>query len=164
VHRHADGAIDAATTKKYRCHGVSMQLIQARMRFVLKREPRCDELGAQLPDGSILTAVVTLRRRADALGHLIGRFQILAPSTTRVLYAGTIELMERVGSHHEPFGPNGGACEACDQKAHLEGWLFGCGTGHNTQTRLRANVTLNRALNVVSTKLSGSIDGMLLRP
>jgi hypothetical protein len=163
VHQHAQGAIEGHVVKHYVCGKTTIQLMKSQLRLVLQREPRCDELGALLPAGSVLSATVSFRRRADAFGHLIGSFQVLSPSR-QPLYTGTIELMERVGSHHEPFGPNGQTCEPCDRRGHLEGWLFGCGIGHQYGTRMRANVTLNRDVDKANSNLTGSIDGLLLRP
>ncbi|HET7225931.1 MAG TPA: hypothetical protein VFK69_09480 [Candidatus Eisenbacteria bacterium] len=163
VHQHARGALEGHLIRNYSCGRTTIQLMKSQLRLVLQREPRCDELGALLPSGSVLSATVSFRRRADEFGHLIGSFQLMSPSQ-QPLYTGTIELMERVGSHHEPFGPNGQACEPCDRKGHLEGWLFGCGIGHQYGTRIRANVTLNRDVDKPNSNLTGSIDGLLLRP
>jgi hypothetical protein len=166
VHRDGTGGLETRLVKSYVCRGSRMQ-VQAstvRIRLRLKRDERCDELGALVPEGSTLAATLRMLRRADEFSHLVGRFQIIAPLTNQVLYSGTMEMMERVGSHHSPFGPNGEACEACDQKLHLEGWLFGCGMGHQTGQRLRANVTANRASGALTTRLVASIDGVLLRP
>jgi len=54
-------------------------------------------------------------------GDFTGMFTITSPANV-VLFHGRIELMERVSTHHPPFG-----AEACNLENHVEGWLIGNG-------------------------------------
>ena len=65
--------------------------------------------------------VGVLLRRAERLADFTGRFTITSP-TGVVLFRGAIELMDRVGTHHAPFGT-----ETCNLESHVEGWLVGLG-------------------------------------
>jgi hypothetical protein len=74
-----------------------------------------------IPDGSVLEAKGPVIRRRDGLADFTGRFVIRNP-TGRIMFRGAIELFDRVGTHHPPFGP-----EACNPESHVEGWLVGAG-------------------------------------
>ena len=83
--------------------------------------PPCDQNPGLIPDGSVLETRGVLLRRADGLADFTGRFTITSP-TGVVLFRGAIELMDRVGTHHAPFGT-----EPCNPESHVEGWLVGLG-------------------------------------
>ena len=97
----------------------------------------CDqEIGRKLlPDGSVLEANGVITQRDDGFSHFTGDFKI-NNSDGKEFFRGTIELMDRVGTHHTII-----KCEKCNQKSHLEGWLVGRATNSSDLT-LRAMLAL----------------------
>jgi len=79
----------------------------------------CDEDPGLIPDGSKLRSRGWVIRREDGLADFAGRFTIVAPRGN-VLFRGMIELLDRVGTHHPPFGG-----EVCRPESHVEGCLAG---------------------------------------
>jgi hypothetical protein len=124
----------------------------------------CDENPPLIPDGSILTASGVVIRRVDGLADFTssgrgGLFVIRAPDGT-ILFTGFIELMDRVGSHGKPVGP-----EPCDLEKHVEGWLVGTGKGKLDGTCLRVLLVANGFLDLKeATPIEGRLNGVLVKP
>lgn len=124
--------------------------------------PPCDDKHGLIPDGSKLNAAIHTTRRKDDVAHICGTFTITYQD--RPIFAGDIDLMHRVNTHHEPFGP-----DPCDRRDHLQGWLVGKGADDS-----KAKGHLLRAMLVARTDpLNGGangyaigrayIDGVILR-
>jgi hypothetical protein len=164
LHQHAEGKrlpIPKNPKVSYQCAhqpGVTRR-DDTTILLTLKREGQCDEV----PQGLVLAslkAVGNTIRRADDFAHFFGRFEIRDPSGLP-LFSGVLELFDRVGTHHPPFGT-----EACDQKSHQEGWLVGTGQGAARPFTLRALIVANGVQPVPgddSAALNGSIDGALVQ-
>ena len=117
----------------------------------------CDQIVAQklLPDGSVLEAKGGFTFRSDGFAHFTGSFTIQNVDGKRS-FQGTIELMDRVGTHR--------ACEKCNEKSHLEGWLVGRASEHDNLT-LRAMIALkgvSLSPDAPKKRLSGIINGALI--
>ena len=119
----------------------------------------CDQSDL-IPDGSRLDASGSLIRRADGFAHYIADFSITDPGGT-VLFQGTLETIDRLGSHHLFFN-----CEACNPQSHLEGWLVGRGTSalpnHTIRALLVARGTIPSFTNPL-TPMTGSLNGVLIK-
>ncbi len=103
-----------------------------------------DENLPALPGGSILEATGTTSRRADGLGVFTGTFTIKTPANV-TLFTGTMQLLDRVGSHQPPLGS-----ETAIQTSHQEGWLDGTGEGPCAGFLLHAAVASRGALPTTS--------------
>ena len=118
----------------------------------------CDQNAALIPNGSVLEARGNTISRADGFAHFMGRVVIRSPSGA-LLFDGTMETIDRLGTHHAPFG-----AEACNPASHLEGYLVARGAGALANYTLRAMVALRGRLPIGSSAagLSGNIDGTLI--
>jgi hypothetical protein len=116
--------------------------------------PPCDESAQLIPKGSRLKATgLHVVRRKDDVAHVCGAFTIV--DGDKVVWSGEIELMHRVNTHHDPFGP-----DPCDRKDHLQGWLRG-----TRATEGVANGHLLRAMLVARTRpLEGDALGKAVGP
>jgi len=130
------------------------------IRLTLTSEgPPCDENPGLVPNNSVLQVRGYTLRRADSFAHLIGTFTLSNPAGA-VLFSGTLEAMDRIGTHHAPFGG-----EQCDQQGHLEGWLVGKGAGPMAPFTLRALVVGRASLptGTAGAPIAASIDGTLIK-
>jgi hypothetical protein len=122
----------------------------------------CDEKPALIPNGSRLTVNSGgFFRRKDGLAHFCGPFTITMRN--QVLYTGTLETLDRVGSHAGV--PGVGDCERCNQEEHLEGWLTGAGTRLGGSRYLRALIVAhvtNTSDDGSKAVLDGAINGVLI--
>ena len=94
----------------------------------------CDQDPGVIPNASMLVADGFTLRRTDGLAHFVGTFKINNPKGGPV-FAGELELFQRVGSHVPPYGQ-----EACNIPEHVEGWLIGRGDELAPRATLRALV------------------------
>jgi hypothetical protein len=119
----------------------------------------CDQNAALIPNGSVLEAKGNTISRTDNFAHFTGRVIIKSPAGA-LLFDGTMETIDRLGTHHAPFG-----AEACNPASHLEGYLVARGTGGLANYTLRALIVLRGSLPTGSTPagLSGNIDGTLIK-
>ncbi|MCI0393165.1 MAG: hypothetical protein MOB07_30915 [Acidobacteria bacterium] len=119
----------------------------------------CDQNAALIPHGSLLEAQGNTISRKDNFAHFMGRVTIKSP-TGALLFDGTMETIDRLGTHHSPFG-----AEACNPTSHLEGYLVARGAGGLANYTLRALIVLRGNLPTGSAPagLSGSIDGTLIK-
>jgi len=117
----------------------------------------CDQRPDLIPNGSDLTANGVIIRRGDGLANFTGMFTITSPANV-VLFHGRIELMERVATHHPPFG-----AEVCNLENHVEGWLVGNGGPGLANYCLRA-LYVASVLPVPGKPagLRGSLDGIIV--
>lgn len=120
----------------------------------------CDEFSVLIPDGSILSARGATLRRKDGFSNFNGKFVILKAGSGDTIFEGTLELSERLGSHHTPFGS-----EVCDPISHNEGWLVGRGVNGLESFTIRAIIVLRGQLPPTdgSTPILGSFDGSLIK-
>ncbi len=122
VHKKFEGARRVELQHPYRCDTGMTQC--GRLRLQLKfvsAGPPCDQDPGLIPDSSILRASGVVIRRVDGLADFVARFAIISPRRV-VLFRGAMELLDRIGTHHAPFGP-----EPCNPQSHVEGWLVGQG-------------------------------------
>lgn len=120
----------------HKCRGFNTVSNSETIMLHLKSEgPPCDEPGSQIPDGCRLTAKGTTVHRTDGLAWFSGKYD-LVDAAGKPLSDGTVDLFQRIGTHHAPFGT-----EKCDQEKHIEGFLTGRGTGPLKLTTLRAFIT-----------------------
>jgi len=119
----------------------------------------CDEQPSPIPDGSVLKSEGATIVRKDGLALFSGRFTISDPAGVS-LFTGYMELMDRIGTHHEPFGT-----ERCDQEYHFEGWLVGKGGKGYEDLLLRALVVgkADRLPDVAESGLYGFLNGVIVR-
>lgn len=122
----------------------------------------CDQANL-IPNGSVLEASGNTIRRTDGFAHFFGQFTIRNPAGA-VLFSGTMEVMDRIGTHHAPFG-----AEACNQQGHMEGWLVGRGGPPLPNHTLRAMITARASLPTGATPAAvtlpvfASLDGALIK-
>lgn len=124
VHKFAEGHRNIiADPKEYECEtGSTERGIINQMKLLLQtRQPNCNET-AQIPEGSPLVTSGPVIRRTDGFGIYSGSFTIHDPATQAPLFAGQLELYDRVGTHQPPVAAPG---ESCSE--HIEGWLVGQG-------------------------------------
>jgi hypothetical protein len=120
VHKKLRGTRTAGWVSHYACATGDTQRGKLRLEIELFTPGApCDQDPGLIPDGSRLRATGWVIRREDGLADFTGRFTIVAP-WGEVLFRGAIELLDRVGTHHPPFGG-----EACNPESHVEGWLAG---------------------------------------
>lgn len=159
VHKQAKGSRSVQSWAPYACDTGQTASGFTLLRLTLGSEGApCDQDGL-IPNNSVLEARGTTRRRADGFAYFTGNFSIRNPAGA-VIFEGTLELMDRLGSHHAPFG-----AESCNQQGHVEGWLAGRGSAGFSHNTLRAIVVANGNLPGAgaSSALSGSIDGTLVK-
>jgi hypothetical protein len=121
--------------------------------------PPCDQNPELIPNGSTLEARGVLLRRADGLADFTGRFTIASPAGA-ILFRGAIELMDRIGTHHAPFG-----AEPCNPESHVEGWLVGLGSAVLPNHCLRALFVARGQLGTGPGPfaIAGSLNGVLVK-
>ncbi len=111
--------------------------------------------------------------RGDGVADFSGNFTIGTrdPRSQGILTSyvtGCIEILERVGSHHEvhPVPGSRQVCEPCDANPHSEGWLMGTSTRSFPPGTLRAILVgsspFPAAKDTVAT-FATSIDGMWIK-
>lgn len=147
----------------YTCSQMTTTRGTESLSLVLKSAGRpCDENPALIPDGSKLVVDTGgFFRRKDGLAHFCGTFFIQSGNT--LLYQGTLETLDRVGSHSG--GPGLQPCEKCNEKDHLEGWLVGRGMQRGADRFLRALIVAhvtNRSEDGTQASLEGIINGIVL--
>ena len=120
---------------------------------------RCDQ--QDIPaNNSTLQAKGVVIRRNDGYAYFSGEFSI-TNSTGKVLFKGTIETTDRLGTHH-----TAPACEQCNPVSHFEGWLVGRGTDAFPNHTLRAFIVARGTVpspQQASMVLSGNITGTLVK-
>ncbi len=119
----------------------------------------CDEKPSPIPDNSVLSSSGQTYVRKDGLALYTGRFEIRSPQQT-LLFTGHMELMDRIGTHHEPFGT-----EKCDQEYHIEGWLAGRGSRSLPDLLIRALVVAKGEMlpGAATTTLYGFLNGLIIQ-
>jgi hypothetical protein len=119
--------------------------------------PLCDQ-NSIIPDGSTLTADGPIVRRNDLFADFMGEFGITSPAGV-VLFKGTIETLDRVGSHHLFFN-----CEPCNPRSHFEGYLVGQGVQASSYS-IRALIVARGTVPTpgATGAVAGSIDGTLMK-
>ena len=72
----------------------------------------------------------------------------------------SLELIDRIGSHHAPLGT-----EACNQEDHFEGWMVAAGSGPLSNHTLRALIVArgNLPTGTSPAGVFGSLDGDLIQ-
>jgi hypothetical protein len=160
-HKKAEGEREASLAKPYTCDSGLTARGPTRIKLVLNTfGPPCDQRPRLVPDGSVLAAKGQTIRREDGFAHFLGAFSLTGPTGT-LLFSGRIEVIDRIGTHHPPFGP-----EVCNQPEHLEGWLVGKGQGELSSFTLRALLVAKGYMSPSggNSKIeSGSLDGVLLK-
>jgi len=162
LHKRAKGQRTIRFGAPYTCDtgSTSRGLTQYQFTLVSEGAP-CDQ-GNVIPNGSLLRASGQTFRRADGLAVFSGEFQIVAPGGGTVLFTGTMEVMDRIGTHHAPFG-----AEACNQQSHLEGCLVGWGAAALPNHQLRALIVASDVNLPTGTQPApiplASIDGVLAK-
>jgi hypothetical protein len=156
IHKKAAGERRLEMKAPYNCDKGKTAEGTARLRLVLSTEGApCDENPTLVADGSVLEASGRTIRREDGFAHFAGSFTIKNPAGV-VLFNGRMELIDRIGTHHPPFGP-----EACNQQGLSEGWLMGGGSGPLSSFQLHALI-LARA-GAAPGPVTASIDGALVK-
>lgn len=122
----------------------------------------CDQPGINpIPNGSLLEARGKIIKRTDGFAHFLGDF-IIKNAAGNVLFRGTLEAIDRIGTHH----PGAFGTEACNRQNHFEGWLVGRGVPPGFQnSTLRALIVAQAKLptGAVAASVSASIDGVLIQ-
>ncbi len=161
IHKRANGKRTAVFGTPYQCATGQTARGDTRIKLTLNTEgPPCDQGTAIIPNGSILEASGNTIKRASGFAHFFGKFTIKNPAGA-VLFEGTMEAIDRIGTHHPPFGT-----EACNRQNHLEGWLIGRGSNLFPNSTLRALIVARAALptpNIPTQAVSGSIDGVFIK-
>jgi hypothetical protein len=153
----------------YSCASGKTQRIPTTISIDLKPAGRCAQEALFQRPLRLVASGITLQR-ADGAADFDGTFRIGAPVTggiSTVYISGCIEILERVGSHHEihPILTSRTPCEACDQSPHSEGWLTGTGTGEFAGT-LRAVLVASSFFPTVTAPTASfmpTIDGVWLK-
>lgn len=122
---------------------------------------RCDPEPELIPNDSVIEVLsAPYILRDDGLLDLVGRFILKSPPPRPTqLFSGTIELMERIGTHHRPYGS-----EECNEKDHFEGWMVGLGGAKRPNQCLRALLVLRRIVEESGGRLEGILNGICLKP
>jgi hypothetical protein len=155
ISKTAQGRRDASFGTPYACGTGQTARGTAQIRLNLSSAgATCDQINL-IPNSSRLEASGNLIRRADGFGHFMGKFTINNPAGA-VLFSGTLETIDRIGSHHPPFGT-----ETCNQQGHLEGWLVGSGSPPLSNFTLRALIVARAS--TFSAPVTASIDGTLIK-
>ena len=119
----------------------------------------CDQNPGLVPDNSLVRARGIVIRREDGLADFASRFNIITPAGA-IIFRGHIELLDRIGTHHDPFGP-----EPCNPESHIEGWLVGLGEGAMVDWSLRVQFVARGQLPAAAGPFAveGLINGVLAR-
>ena len=166
VHKLVDGERNATPQQSYDCGHVPMGSGWLTISASLTSAGLpSDEWSDFLPDGSSLNGGGTIIRRRDGLADFSGMFTITSP-TNAIIFSGIIELMDRVGTHHPPFG-----MEPYNPPNHIEGWLVGSdGPTPPSRFSLRALFVASGLLPALelsqageSPLKNGSLDGVIAR-
>lgn len=161
IHKKAEGNRSAVFGPPYPCD--TGQTTRGDTQFRLKlvtSGPPCDQNPPLIPDGSTLEVKGNTIRRADNFAHFFGTFVIRRPNNGPILFRGRMEALDRIGTHHPPFGT-----EACNEQGHLEGWLVGRGSTLLPNHTLRALITARASLptGTAPATVSASLDGVLIK-
>lgn len=116
-----DGVAEGVDASRYRCRTVGTERMTTRVTFRITAAMDCDDVGKLVPVTGLRARGTTIRR-ADGFAHFSGRAEIInaTPDPDVVLFAGTLDLIARVGSHS-------GLGEPCAPDNHVEGWFTGRG-------------------------------------
>ena len=159
LHKQFEGRRTFKPDPSYDCDGLFT--VRGRTSIVLKPllVAHCDEKPSPIPDGSMLKSLGVTIVRKDGLALFYGRFTLTDPQGMK-LFTGYLELMDRIGTHHEPFGT-----ERCDQEYHFEGWLVGKGGVEYANLLLRALVVgkADPLPEVPESGLHGFLNGVIVR-
>lgn len=161
VHKKFEGERTLDLGAPYRCDTGTTRRGAVRLRIKLESQGRpCDQDPQLIPDGSTLEARGSVVHREDGLADFTGRFVIRNPAG-RIIFRGAIELFDRIGTHHPPFGQ-----EECNPKSHVEGWLVGAGDArvypnHMLRAMLVARGEMLKAGGPFP--LLGSLNGVLMK-
>jgi len=162
IHKMAKGERRVQFGTPYNCNNGQTTRVSTEFKLTLTSEGvPCDQPGLNvIPNGSVLEAKGNTIKRTNGLAHFFGDFTIRNPNN-QVLFRGTIEAIDSVGTHHPPLGN-----EACNRRDHLEGWLVGRGAPPSLQNfTLRALIVAKAPRlrpNIPIREVSGSIDGVLI--
>ncbi|MGH2731837.1 MAG: hypothetical protein ACRDJG_02650 [Actinomycetota bacterium] len=161
LHKKAEGERRVKWGTTYTCDTGKTHRGDTRVVLTLSTAgPPCDQDPDLIPDGSRLEAKGnTIQRVTDRFSHFFGRFIISDPAGT-ILFRGIVELIDRIGTHHEPFGG-----EECNEEGHVEGWLVGRGSSALPNHTIRALIVARASLPVEdgSAPVFASIDGALIK-
>ena len=155
------GRRTASFDKDYKCETGKTWRAKITITLEIKStKGSCDQEAAQklIPDASTLEAQGGLIQREGGFGHFTGDFTI-KDKDGKKMFSGTIELFDRVGTHHTFFD-----CDKCNQKSHLEGWLVGTASEFSNVT-LRAMLALKGVHPTKETpakSLSGILNGAVI--
>jgi hypothetical protein len=162
IHKKVEGGRKADLGTPYACP--TGPTARGDTRFELKLAtsgPPCDQDPPLVPDGSQLEASGNTILRADSFAHFVGSFTIRNPRGT-ILFQGSMEVIDRVGTHHPPFGQ-----EPCNPTEHFEGWLVGRGSRALPDVTLRALIVARSHLRLepgpVSSEIVGTLNGVLIK-
>jgi hypothetical protein len=160
IHKRARGERAISFGAAYGCDTgrITPGLTKIQLRLTSEGAP-CDQ-SLLIPNNSLLEATGwTDRRTTDNFAYFGGKFTIKNPAGV-VLFEGAMEAMDRIGTHHPPFG-----AEACNPQAHLEGWLTGRGSSLLPNHSLRAFIVAGASLpaGAAAAPMSASIDGTLIK-
>jgi hypothetical protein len=158
LEKRIDGQRQANFGNPYKCD--TGATARGDLKIVVKLKtagPVCDQSNI-IPDGSVLMAEGPIIRRNDLFADFMGEFTINSPAGA-VLFKGTIETLDRVGSHQLFFN-----CEACNPKSHFEGYLVGQGVQLSNYS-LRALIVARGTVPApgATGAVAGSIDGTLMK-
>ena len=156
--RRANGRREAKYGAPYRCD--TGQTRRGEMSITMKLTTVTSTCNQQdIPaNNSTLQARGVVIRRNDGYAYFSGEFAI-TDSTGKVLFKGTIETTDRLGTHHT-------TCEQCNPVSHFEGWLVGRGTDVFPNHTLRAFIVARGTVpspTQASMVLSGNITGTLVK-
>jgi hypothetical protein len=160
LHKQAEGERRTALPAPHPCDTGPVQQGTGTIRLKLVTAgPPCDQDPGLIPNGCVLEARGILLRRADGMADFTGRFVITSPAGV-AMFRGAIELMDRIGTHHAPFGP-----EPCNPESHIEGWLVGLGGPTLPNHCLRALFVARGQLGQGPGPFAvlGSLDGVLVK-
>ncbi len=160
VHKKAEGRRMGKFGARYKCQrgtdSIATDMGDVRLELKLTTEgPPCDEPN-EIPNGSTLEARGRMIRRSDTFSYFVGQFTIKNPAGAQ-LFTGTLHTLDRVGTHHAPFGG-----EACDNQSHFEGWIEGGNT--ENKHRLRALIVARGPVpnDPSGVPVTASIDGAII--
>lgn len=159
LHKRSTGIRQVQYGLPYQCDTGQTKRGQTTFRLPLSSEMQCEQSQVPIPNGSVLEATGDTIRRFDGFAHFSGNFTIRNPAGA-VLFQGTMDAIDRIGTHHAPFG-----AEVCNQGRHLEGWLTGRGSALLPNHLLRALIVARAILppNNGQAAVSASIDGTVIK-
>jgi hypothetical protein len=160
IHKKANGERRAVFGTPYQCETGQTARGDTKIKLTLTTEGACNQ-NQLIPNNSILEASGNTIKRASGFAHFFGKFTIKNPAGA-LLFEGTMEAIDRIGTHHNPFG-----AEACNRENHLEGWMVGRGStallpNHTLRALIVARASLPTPTNP-SPPVVGSIDGVLIK-